>query len=288
MPDPILVANTKPSKPMRVVMILLGALSSLLYAQQPVAPATPPPAVAQPGKEEPPPKLSFILLGEQIRKTYKITSGGIDEVEGKPGENPPSRVLCKSGDVAVETMLSLNAPSGVSVLKSGARAAELCECLPPESDKPDAKPRPGKVLANVPIPYVGKPQTAFLFKKDPMRNWQQDLEVMSLTDDPEVFPARSVRVLNVSRAELFVQIGDKQIQLGVGKSTVVPTTDAVVPIIAAVRHGQGFYSAVKTSRKLRVNDRLSLVVYNFDGEQEPNKTPPPVAGALIAQPVAQN
>lgn len=263
-------------------MMLLAGCSSLLVAQA-VNPSPSPTPVVPQTKAELPPKLSFVLLGETIRKTYKITNGGIDEVEGKPGENPPSRVLCKAGDVSVETMLSLNAPSGVSELKSGTTKAEICECIP--SEKPDEGSRPGKVLASVPVPFAGKPQTAFLFKKDPKRNWQQELEVVSLLDDPEVFPARSVRVLNLSRANLFVQIGDKQLQVAAGKSTIVPMPDAAIPIIAAVRQGAGFFSAVKTSRKLRANDRLSLVVYNFDGESEPNKTPPPVAGALIAQPL---
>lgn len=269
----------------------MAGVCSLLQAQTtPPTTATDalnPTAPAVPSKEQPPSKLSFILLGEPVRKTYTVVggSGGIDEVEAKPGEQPPSRVVYKSGEAVSETWLTLNVPSGCAELKNATGAIDLCEYLPPESNKTEARPRAGRLITNVPVVFPGKSQTAFIVKKDPQKNWQQDLGVVSLPDEPDVFPAQSVRILNLSRGEIFIQVGDRQLQLAAGKSAVIPAPDKVIPIIAAVRQGQGFFSAVKTSRKLRSNDRLSLVIYNYDGEKDAKKAAPPVSGVLIAQPV---
>lgn len=229
--------------------------------------------------------MSFVLLGQPARKTYTIVggNGGIDEVAAKPGDEPPSRVVWKAGEGVSECWLTPNVPSPVAALKPGTTTVELHPYTEPPAGKPVVIA--GKPIATIPVGWQGKPQTSFLMKKDPKGNWLQDLVVFSLPDDPASFPARSVRVVNLSHMDLFFQVGEKKVQLPPGKNMTVPAPDAVIPIIAAVRQDQGFFSAVNTGRKVRANDRLSLVVYDYDGSKEQGQTPPPVAGILISQPV---
>lgn len=271
----------------------LIVLFPCLLPLEPLAAQVPPPVpggapqapARDPQKEEPPSLLSFVILGAAPKRTFFIKggNGGIEEASLKPGEAPPSRILCKAGKVVTESWLTLNVPSGVTRLEPGNGSVAMYEYQVPEGE--DAQPQTGKLLVTVPVRFPGKSQTAFLLKKDPRKDWNQELGVISFTDDPAVFPVRSVRAVNLSGGELFVQIGEKKFQVPPGKSSVVPTPESAVPIIAAVRQGEGFFTAVRTSRLLRSNDRLTLVVYNFDGEKGADKPAPPVAGVLIAQPV---
>ena len=201
----------------------------------------------------------FLPVGEAPPYRYEYRNGVRHELPPEPGSAPPREVLLRSGEEDVGSVFlalgsisePLAIPQGgaqIPILKKGdgegAKAWHLLQ--PPDS---------GHLLT--------------LLWRDPREKSWDKARRLVLQDDPGVFGAGRLRIINVSPFPTKVRLAGKEFEVAPGKHEIRAGGDPDgVELRVSVGDGQGNWMTVFSSGLVQNRgERVNVVVFRADGEK---------------------
>ena len=240
--------------------LVLALAASVLSAQEVPAP----PAG---GTRRPPRHLRVLAVGESPPYRQEVRDGVRYEMPPPPGSVPPREV----------SYLRADGQAVGSVLRLGMVGEPIAV---PEGPAPLAlRDGPASALDAPPWITANLPETgdALLVVWQAGQGWAKPRWLV-LGDGPEACPAGTVRLVNVSPAEIALEAGPiPRLEVGPGKVSRLPMgVAAEVPFRLSYRHPQdGSWRRFRSSALAQAGgERTTFVVFRADGVQpiEPLKT----------------
>jgi len=234
----------------RVGMILAGLLLGIfpLHAQEEKA--------AEPARATR--TLRILPLGDSPPFQQEVRDGVRYELEPPAGSVPPRQIAFGEPDSDSSVRLNLGRVSEPVPIPSGALPFTLrLQTAPTEEAQP---------WLRVNLPEFGNVMA--LVWRDPGALWDRP-RFLLLPENPEAFPAGSLRLVNLTAAPIAVILGQERLPLTPGQVLVKPVEiGADVPVQLAYTDAAGsvrrFYSS---SVLLNQGERAQLLIHRADSEK---------------------
>jgi hypothetical protein len=201
--------------------------------------------------------LRILTLGDAPPFRQEVRDGVRYELEPPAGSVPPRQVAF--GEAASESIrLNLGRVSEPVPIPAGALPFTLrLQTDPAEEPKP---------WLRVSLPELGN--VIALVWRDPGTPWDRPRALL-LPENPEVFPAGSLRLVNLTAAPMAVILGSERLPLSPGQVLVKPLqVGEDVSVQLAYNDAAGsvrrFYSS---SVLLNEGERAQLLIHRADGEK---------------------
>jgi hypothetical protein len=232
------------------LLSLLVLTIGLSHAQQTEAPEK---------TRVPPRGLRLLPLGETPPFRQDVRDGVRYELEPAPGSTPPRQVRHGTGETAVILRLNLGRASEPVKIADGTTAAVFRDASAP--DDPLSKP-----WLSVALPEAG--DVLAVIWRDPATRWTQP-RALIFADSAVVFPAGTIRIVNLLPTEAALIIGTERLLLGPGKSLLraIPG-HADLPLQVAFKNAAGQYQRFYSGAVLlNANERAQVFIHRADGEK---------------------
>jgi len=202
--------------------------------------------------------LRILPLGDAPPFRQEVRDGIRYELEPPAGSVPPRQIAYGEPDSDTSVRLNLGRVSEPVPIPSGAIPFTLRQQTGPAEE---AQP-----WLRVNLPELGNVMA--LVWRDPGASWDRP-RVLLLPESPEVFPAGTLRLVNLTAAPIAVILGNERLPLGPGQVLVKPVEPAAdVPVQLAYTDAAGsvrrFYSS---SVLLNEGERAQLLIHRPDSEK---------------------